>query len=333
MSLASLKALAEKELLGQEGITGVSVVNGKLRVYVEHNSLEEVVPTEIMGYPVEKFVTGKIVALSMLYYFNSPNMPYIAAKASLQPYRTERIRPVPGGVSIGHPSITAGTNGVNLNFLGYKLGLSNNHVLAAASTDRSPNASLGDPIYQPGPYDGGSPQDAVGELFDYAPLNETAYNVIDAAVWSPYNISDLDPQILDIGVPQGVSEAVINTTVQKSGRTTGYNTGLVQDVNATIKVNYGNIDINFQNQIVTTKMAEGGDSGSALLNMNNRLVGLLFAGSDYVTCHNHIANVLNILNLQGGGGQVPPQNRKELLLKGLAPLILGSVVMSTQERR
>jgi len=73
--------------------------------------------------------------------------------------RTDRWRPAPGGVSLGHYKITAGTFGavVRDRGSGERLILSNNHVLA-----NSNEAAPGDPILQPGPYDGG---DQDNELF------------------------------------------------------------------------------------------------------------------------------------------------------------------------
>src|SRR5439155_937308 len=60
--------------------------------------------------------------------------------------RTKRIRPAPGGVSIGHVQITAGTLGVLARRNGRPVILSNNHVLANQNAGR-----VGDPIRQPGP--------------------------------------------------------------------------------------------------------------------------------------------------------------------------------------
>jgi hypothetical protein len=44
-------------------------------------------------------------------------------------------------------------------------------------------------------------------------------------------------------------------------------------------------------------MSEGGDSGSALLDTDNNLVGLLFAGSDTTTIFNRIQNVFSALGV------------------------------------
>ena len=64
----------------------------------------------------------------------------------------DRYRPAPGGVSIGHYLITAGTLGsvVYSKVNGQMYLLSNNHVLANCN-----DAEEGDPIFQPGPIDGG----------------------------------------------------------------------------------------------------------------------------------------------------------------------------------
>ena len=79
---------------------------------------------------------------------------YAAVSNSLR----RRLRPAQGGFSVGHYQITAGTLGTCCYDLSPFPGipsryyiLSNNHVLANAN-----NARVGDPILQPGPYDGGS---------------------------------------------------------------------------------------------------------------------------------------------------------------------------------
>jgi hypothetical protein len=44
-------------------------------------------------------------------------------------------------------------------------------------------------------------------------------------------------------------------------------------------------------------MSQGGDSGSAVLDDNNRLTGLLFAGSESTTIINRIENVFSALGV------------------------------------
>ena len=101
-----------------------------------------------------------------------------------------------------------------------------------------------------------------------------------------------------IGSPQGVAKAKLGMSIQKSGRTTGYTTGKVKDISASVKVNYDNQVALFRNQILTTNMSQGGDSGSLVLDMKQRAVGLLFAGSEQVTILNPISAVLNLLNVE-----------------------------------
>ena len=87
--------------------------------------------------------------------------------------------------------------------------------------------------------------------------------------------------------------------VVKSGRTTQTTTGKVTGLNATVAVNYGVGVAYYRNQIITTNMSQGGDSGSLLLSKADRkATGLLFAGSSVVTIHNNIANVLMALGVE-----------------------------------
>ena len=61
-------------------------------------------------------------------------------------------------------------------------------------------------------------------------------------------------------------------------------------LNATVNVSYGVGQVaRFENQIVTTAMSQGGDSGSLLVAGDAlHAVGLLFAGSEQATIHNPI---------------------------------------------
>ena len=70
--------------------------------------------------------------------------------------RTARERPCQPGVSIAHYKSTAGTLGalVKDKTTRQLMILSNNHVLANGSSIQDVRAKKGDPILQPGPYDG-----------------------------------------------------------------------------------------------------------------------------------------------------------------------------------
>lgn len=239
---------------------------------------------------------------------------------------TGRFRPSLGGVSIGHPNITAGTFGVLLRDAENRpVILSNNHVLAASN-----NASIGDQIIQPGAFDGGTvPNDVIATLQDYVEIKFGGSsgnpglpdflrqllcllfglfcdnpggggdNTVDAAIALPTDEEFVVDGIMDIGDVQGIVDPALGTTVQKQGRTTEYTTSTIQQIGATVNVNYGEgRQATFVNQIITGAMSEGGDSGSVVLDMDNNLVGLLFAGSPELTVLNPINDVMNLLDLR-----------------------------------
>ncbi|CAN5907638.1 hypothetical protein BH24DEI2_BH24DEI2_08590 [soil metagenome] len=231
-----------------------------------------------------------------------------------------RLRPVMGGYSVGHFGITAGTvatcvyellpgGGTNppepgVGVPGTYYLLSNNHVLANTNA-----ATLGDPILQPGPYDGGvNPADIVARLSRYIPIDltpakplEEHRNLVDAAV-AAGNFADLSREIYWNGYVRGWrprGEVAVGTVLKKTGRTTHFTTGRVTVVDATIEVNYGEGRVGrFNDQIITTPMSAGGDSGSLVLTLDNVAVGLLFAGSPQSTILNQIEHVRSLLRVE-----------------------------------
>jgi len=278
---------------------------------VEASELMErdLVPETIGGIPTDVVQTGRIRALQL---------------------PTERHRPAPGGVSIGHHEITAGTLGCLVRKNGHPLILSNNHVLA-----NSNDARIGDPILQPGPYDGGRfPADHIADLEQFVPINIIGMpsdcslargianvlngiakllgsnsrlkavstrqidNLVDAAIARPINPADVKDEILEIGTINGSAPGELGMVIKKSGRTTRLTTGEILQIDVTVNVQYGEGRIaRFSDQLMAGAMSQGGDSGSAVLDENNRLVGLLFAGSDQSTIINRIENVFLALGI------------------------------------
>jgi len=156
---------------------------------------------------------------------------------------------------------------------------------------------VGDAIYQPGPYDGGTEVDKIGVLTWWVKINEVGRNYVDAAIGVPLNDAWVDEEILGIGKVSEIANIQVGQLVKKSGRTTGVTQAKVLDVNASVKVNYGLFSAWFDDTIVTEFMAKGGDSGSLLVDEFGRAVGLLFAGSDRLTVHNKMVNVARLLRL------------------------------------
>jgi hypothetical protein len=216
-------------------------------------------------------------------------------------------RPVPTGVSTGHPSITAGTISCRVKSGGTLYVLSNNHVYAASNT-----AGIGDAVIQPGTYDKGtSPDDDIAHLSAYREILWSTwpfitYNTVDAAI-AEIILDDGVPRVGNAtpaggyGTPNSttapVSSLQIGQAVQKYGRTTRLTHGTIQGLNATIGVDYGGGHIAyFQHQIMIEpgSFSAGGDSGSLIVtdDADCKPVGLLFAGSNTATYANPIDLVL-----------------------------------------
>ena len=232
----------------------------------------------------------------------------------------QRIRPAEGGYSVGHFKITAGTiatcvydilSGGSTNPPSHGIGippryyiLSNNHVLA-----NSNEGAVGDPILQPGPFDGGTaPADVIARLSRFIPITfdppvprASHRNLVDAAI-AEGEFHNLDREIYWTGYVRGwrrKQNVRVGTIVQKTGRTTNYTTGRITAVNATIDVGFGGGRVaRFRDQIVTTDMSAGGDSGSLITSLDNVAVGLLFAGSNVATIVNQIENVRSLLRIE-----------------------------------
>lgn len=237
--------------------------------------------------------------------------------------RTDKWRPAPGGVSIGHYAITAGTLGCSVYKGNTKYILSNNHVLADCN-----DGSIGDDIYQPGPYDGGGPSDKIGELYDYIPIvfgDPGNPNYVDCALCKPTNESDVLDSIIDLDKPKGKKEAEIGEQVTKSGRTTGTNEDEITEFCGVMAIDYGEGRIGyFDDQIITDCISAGGDSGSALLNKNTKkVVGLLFAGSPSITVFNRATLVAEELGFSFFGGSQVKEFLSNLIIKPLKNLLCG----------
>ncbi len=235
------------------------------------------------GVQVVVKVTGEFVALAQGGKKGKPDKPGGGGGGGESIDPTSRFdRPVPIGVSTGHPAITAGTIGARVTDGTNFYALSNSHVYA-------PNfASLGDAVIQPGTADGGTaPADAIGTLFDFEPIVFGGFsNLIDAAI-AASTTADLGNATPSdgYGTPKStpVTAATINLNVQKYGRTTGLTRGIITAINATVNVGYGSGTARFVDQIIVGgvkgPVIKGGDSGSLLVTDSGDPVGLLFAGN------------------------------------------------------
>jgi len=288
------------------------------------------VPNVLDGLSVRPEVTGRVYALRGA-----------TCNASGDEKCTNAERwplPVPIGVSVGHPAITAGTIGARVTKEGNVFVLSNNHVLAAI------NQGLpGDFIIQPGSFDGGtSPDDAIASLTDFEPIKFCTVffiwimcqqtNTIDAAIAQSMEAElgfatpggeyssvpgygapspALHPAYGNPSIGDENLAQLLGIQVQKYGRTTGLTGGTVDGINATVDVCYDSSCLSvarFVDQIVISPgtFSGGGDSGSLIIDGGKHPVGLLFAGSSTNTIANRIDLVLNRFGVSIDEGSPPP---------------------------
>jgi Peptidase family S64 len=143
----------------------------------------------------------------------------------------------------------------------------------------------------------------IAKLTKFVPLSTGKPNKIDCAI-AEVNARKLVaatvmPKVnrLKSSTPIAAQEGM---NVEKTGRTTGYTTGVVHDISASVKVNYDIGTLVFDDQVIVYgakgAFSDAGDSGSLIVDRaTKRATALLFGGSSQYTIGNHIENVLNAL--------------------------------------
>jgi hypothetical protein len=254
---------------------------------------------ETVRAEVDVRVIGPVRALA------SPAPPAAPAPAELQ----RRVRPLRPGLSVAHPSVTAGTLGGFVRVGGRPAILSNNHVLAASDA-----AVPGDAVLQPGPADGGTAADRVATLTAFERFT-AGRNLVDAAV----AVLDADVQAGPAAYPGGPLGATVvdgdelepDEEVEKVGRTTGHTRGRITAVEVDgVAVQYDDAVHTFDGQLEIEGLggafSAGGDSGSVIWRSSDRApLALLFAGSAIggaqgggVTFASPLATVLAVLGAE-----------------------------------
>lgn len=324
------------DLFQREGVTfvgkGKKIIDGKqtdedaiIIGVVEKKPLDklskrQIIPKEVGGQKTDIVQTG-----------------YIVRRNYEEEIRITRQRPIFPGISVGHPDVSAGTFGAvvyaeeiitedptqglgfwdkllmallkwlgwitpeQINALSFQIAkikaymLSNNHILANEN-----RAKIGDPIWQPGKYDGGGKNDVVAILSEYVPISYTRPNKVDVAI-AEITV-DYNPAIYQIGVPKEPRyDLHVGEYLQHSGRTLGLKKAKIIAMGAYTEVWYDRGVTEWEDQIIVglcddgSPSSEGGTSGSLWLDMDKRPAGVLYAGSDEVTCINPIKAVQEAL--------------------------------------
>jgi hypothetical protein len=282
--------------LGHKIEKGKATKQHCVRFYVERKIPKQVIPKNFLlpekvgGFPTDVIESGRFRAFAG------------AVKGR------SHIRPARPGCSIGFAfsgkdagNVMAGTFGVVVEAEGKRFILSNNHVLANQN-----QLPVGSDIYQPGLLDKNAPtSDVIAKLSKFIPLVAGQPNHVDCAIAEVTDSKLVSPTVmpkvgkLKSGQPLA---AALSMKVEKSGRTTGYTTGKIQDISANVKVGYDIGPLIFENQIIivggTSSFSDAGDSGSLIVEQTaKRPVGLLFGGSTSYTIANHIEDVLDQLKV------------------------------------
>ena len=305
MSLASARKIDSAGVLGVGLSAGGIPGQPSLVVYVESEANEEEVRREMVDTMGVQAASSDDLSIE------------VECTGPIEAYTTNRskFRPAPGGVSVGHFRITAGTIGGWARGRGNRsrrqLMVSNNHVLANSNAGR-----FGDSIVQPGRADGGvntADRIAILERFVTINFSSGATNFLDCATawcWPNrvkrnhvYHRGGTTARFFKIG--NTVINPSVNMVVGKTGRTTDLTQGTIRATGVSINVNYGSAGVaHFRDQFSVRStnakdFSAGGDSGSFVWQwkVGLRPVGLLFAGGGGTTFCNRMSRVVSALGI------------------------------------
>ncbi|HVE42345.1 MAG TPA: Ig-like domain-containing protein [Planctomycetota bacterium] len=303
------------ELLGHPAVVGTAIglnAKGEIALVVLTKDDAPGIPDAVEGLPVVVHQSGAILARDQE---ATKGVVKRGTETEGNGGTARFDRPVPIGVSTGHPAITAGTIGCrvskSVNGTTVIYALSNNHVFANENS-----ASIGDNEYQPGPYDGGVEGDTFANLSEFKTIifggSPFSYpNTIDAAIAAIKEGSLRPDNPLHYGSPNSnPTGAALGMAVTKVGRTTGETFGKITGINAKVAVGYDHGTGRYSNQIIIEPgtFSAGGDSGSLIVtdDVNRNPVGLLFAGSSSDTIANVIGNVLSNFSVTVDSSNLSP---------------------------
>jgi S1-C subfamily serine protease len=317
-----VKERVEDQLLNMPNVTGVDirrkVTKGKetdriaIVVSVAKKkprsalSSEEVIPAEIDGIPTD------VVEEQIVLHNDRVLLDEVAPLIDATTYST-----LQGGISMGPcrsvflspPDVPSAGNYIFVGTLGAivkdrtsgaRMALTNFHVACVDST-----WAVGNTMAQPGRNDGGTcPANKFGAI-----VRATLSDHVDGSVVSIDAGKATACSIVEIGNVKGKNTAAVGMAIRKRGRTSGLTYGKVTSVDQSVSINYGDGlgTHTLKNQIRievdtahSTVMSDHGDSGSVVVDANNKVIGLLYAGIDpghTVSFANPIQNVLDELNV------------------------------------
>jgi hypothetical protein len=338
--ISRVKSEHEDELLNLPNVTGVftdyKTTRGRqtdrLSIVVTVRKKKDVpakdrVPAEINGIPTD-VIEEEILPMQMGATIRLEDIePAIDATEyatleggmSLGPCRSVYLTP-PEVPTAGNYVFT-GTLGciVHDNATNAAMLLSNFHVMCIDD-----GWGAGDTMAQPSRVDAGTcPADVVATLAR-AQLTTSVDGAVATITARPHDCS-----IIDIGDVMGTATATVNMAVRKRGRTTELTNGKVTATDYTTSVDYGDglgivtltDQIRIVNDAPSTFFGKKGDSGSVVVNDDERVVGLYFAGNSTGTVGvaNPIAAVLTALDVSICSGGIKKKEWHKEIFKEYAP--------------
>jgi hypothetical protein len=248
-----------------------------LLVFYNDETVKKYLPYKFEGFPV------KTCCVKCFY---PASLTYLSARSM--------VRPIVGGISVGILNKNvAGTIAFPAYYKGIPVIVSSSHVIAEEG-----NASVGTRIIQPSEIDGGNKNHVIGWLLSSTRIHyppET--NIVDGAIATLE--TNYSHSILGIGKINGETEPRIGMVVRKMGRSSFLTKGIIIGVNALVKVSgYSRGTAIFEDQIITAKVADFGDSGAAIVDRDNNVVGIINATATFYSVASKIENVKKILGIK-----------------------------------
>ncbi len=231
---------------------------------VARNSPERLEEIGTKRLPESLDVDGAIVPTQVIERTYRPAFELLTSEQ--KDARKVRQNPLMPGISVSHPSGTAGTLGAIVydRQTGAACMLSNWHVLHTGA------GKLGDPIVQPGPHDDNRvAQNEAGTLMrsHLGPAGDCAIARIENRT--------CETKVLELGTPiNKIAKPELGDVLVQSGRTTGVTHGVVRRIDVTAKISYdgvgeqkiGGFEIGpLPGTPTSYEVSMGGDSGSAWL--------------------------------------------------------------------
>ncbi|MGL5245646.1 MAG: hypothetical protein ACRC7R_10770, partial [Sarcina sp.] len=261
--------------LGFKNIKNLDTLRPALKVFVSKKIPQDklskhlLIPKEFLGIETDVIETGQFKTL-------------VTTKKK-EPPLDVFARPIVPSVGIG---TTAKRSYATLSCIvfsnrsGKPYILANNHAIAQCN-----KLPIGVSIVQPSLFTTGIQNKyRIGQLYyfinmNYGKRSKRKPNLVDCALGSINNDIEFSTYFPVVGKVKKTKTPKPGMKVKKIGTTTGITYGTITAINSLTSYDIDEEPAYFAKQIITSKMAEPGDSGSILFSEDNYMIGMLISGS------------------------------------------------------